>query len=160
LHISAASVSDQEDMMMRFSLMAAVGIMVMSTSACSAIFIKRVPDDFTPCEEPRCSGYGLPVTDGVLAGLYSAAASPFLVAATRDSQPSDDFLFGDMRPLDGLIGLVFLVPAVVHLASALYGVKHAGECRKAETAHEAWLHMGPDERKGLEERWQQMMNAD
>lgn len=103
----------------------ALATALVMSSGCSWVFQERLPSNYKPKYQPRCStSKGLVVLDGVFAVLNGLTVVAELANPARTTQ--DDALL-----LGGAIW------TVVHMASGVSGSRWADHCRDAQDAWDA-----------------------
>ncbi len=130
---------------MRIVGMAVVGFLLCS---CSVVFVERVPAEWTPRMEPRCTAApGFPLWDMAMATV-SVGSGVFVYANARDR--ADDGTV-DQQSVDRAIGLSIglVIVGAAHAISSAVGFARGRECERARAERDRWIETGARPRTSL-----------
>lgn len=118
------------------SCYAVVCFLLAAVGGCSFVGVRPPPDDarrgtskLTDCTD----SYAAPVADTVIGGVFAATATALAISAANYEEPG----FGPDKESFETAGAILLAfPAVIHVASAVYGYVAVSECPDAAETRE------------------------
>lgn len=128
----------------RFLAMPLAASLWISCPGCSFFFVKPVPENYHPSQEPECNGPDLVIWDGVLGLLLLGGATmEFIGAAIVEPCQGGEAALGCLfvpNP-SGMIrvGIVGVIASALFATSMATGIHGAGDCRDARKRHRRWI---------------------
>jgi hypothetical protein len=115
----------------------------LALSGCSALFMEKVPDKWTPATEPRCTETGGWIAWDVLIALGDGIAIPIALSGkTHEEFPDSYEASGAQRNSNqsrNLIAIAAGVGAAAHLLSAVHGNNAQDRCIEARKRRDVFV---------------------